>query len=239
MCLQEVDVAQQRSHGVHQPALAADAFGAREWGFAPTLAGTPSPWRTWHPLLPAVATGAALPTSPDRGTRGEESTSARATFGNALVSRAAVRAWHVLGLGQGRARLPVRAPDPTKGRHRWWSVPDEPRLALAAELDDVTVVTTHLSFSPATAVRQLRRMRGWASALPRPVVVAGDLNLPGAVAGPVLGGPGDGGYATYPAVAPRVRLDHVIPLDGVPAEHTQVRRLSVGDHLAVVLALVV
>lgn len=237
VCLQEVDVDQPRSHRVHQAALAAEALGAPEWAFAPTLAGTPSPWRTWHPLLPTVTTSDASPTSQEASRRGEGVRS-RGTYGVAVVSRVPVRSWRVLGLGGSAASLPMRVPDPRTGQPRWWWVPDEPRVALAADLDDATVVTTHLSFSPVPAVRQLRRVRKWAVAAQRPVVVAGDLNLPAAVVGALLGVPGLDREPTYPAPAPRLRLDHVVALDG-PAAHTSVQRLDVGDHRAVVATLAV
>ena len=227
-----MDVDQPRSHGVHQVALAAEALGAREWAFAPTLVGTPSPWRTWQPLLPTVATSDAFRTS-QGASRRTEGVRSRGTYGIAVVSRVPVRSWRVLGLGGSTASLPMRAPDPATGRLRWWWVPDEPRVALAADLADVTVVTTHLSFSPVTAARQLRRVREWMAGAGRAVVVAGDLNLPPAVVSRLLGVPGLDREPTYPAPSPRLRLDHVVPLDG-RAGSTTVQHLDVGDHRAVV-----
>jgi endonuclease/exonuclease/phosphatase family metal-dependent hydrolase len=224
-CLQEVDVAQPRSHRAHQVEVAAEALRAPYWRFAPALTGTPSPWRTWHRLVPH--------------TRDAGGPADRPMFGNAVLSRRPVRAWHVLGLGSGRARLPLRAPGPD-GAARWWWVPDEPRVALAAELDGVTVVSTHLSYSPPTAVRQLLRLRAWTARLPGPVVVAGDLNLPGGLPARLLGGRGLVAGPTYPAVDPRLQLDHVLALPSagpVTAVASRTQRLDVGDHLAVVASL--
>jgi endonuclease/exonuclease/phosphatase family metal-dependent hydrolase len=170
LALQEVDAAQPRSHCADQAAVVAGAVGAVDWRAAATLAGTPGPVRTWRPLVPPLL-------------RGPGAAPAQPYFGIALLSRLPVRRWSVLGLGAGRARLPMRAPDPRTGRPRLWWIPDEPRAAVAAELDGLTVVATHLSFSPPTAVRQLRRLRAWIAELPGPVVVAGDLNLPGSLPG--------------------------------------------------------
>jgi endonuclease/exonuclease/phosphatase family metal-dependent hydrolase len=141
-----------------------------------------------------------------------------------------VRRWSVLGLGSGRARLPLRAPDPRTGRPQLWWIPDEPRAAVAAELDGLTVVATHLSFSPPTAVRQLRRLRAWLAQLPGPVVLAGDLNLPGGLPARLRGGRAAVRTPTYPADRPRLQLDHLL-LHGLRAEDAEARALPVGDHL--------
>jgi endonuclease/exonuclease/phosphatase family metal-dependent hydrolase len=224
LCLQEVDVGQPRSHLAHQARAVAAALAAPHWRFAPTLAGVPGPRRAWHPVVP-VALGASVPGG------------LRPLFGNAVVSRTPVLAWHVLGLGSSRARLPVRAAHPASGTPAWWWVPDEPRVALAAELDGVTVVCTHLSFWPPAAVRQLRRLRSWSARLPGPVVVAGDLNLPGTLPARLLGGTSAVRTPTYPAGTPRVQLDHVVLPVGCRASAASVRRLNVGDHRAVVVAV--
>ena len=217
LALQEVDAGQPRSDGVDQAAEVARALGAG-WRMCPTVAGTPDPFRSWQPLAPALR-------GPDDAVRGP-------LYGVALVSRRPVRRWHVLGLGSGRARLPLRAPDPRTGRPRTWWFPDEPRAAVAAEVEGATVVSTHLSFAPHTAVRQLLRVRRWVAGLPGPVVVAGDLNLPGGLPARVLRGRDVVRTPSFPAAAPRVRLDHLVLLgDATAAEGTAVR-LPVGDHLA-------
>lgn len=227
VCLQEVDVAQARSHGMHQVAVAAEALGTPYWRFVPTLAGTPSPLRTWHRVPPDTAHGHD---SADGG-------SGRPLYGIAILSRRPVRDWHVLELGHGRGRLPLRAHDPLTGADRWWWIPDEPRVAVAAELDDCTVVGTHLSFSPPTAVRQLRLMRRWLAGLRAPVVVAGDLNLPGRLPALLLGLRRLVAAPTYPVGEPRLQLDHVVGPAGVSAHDPAVERLDVGDHRAVSVTL--
>ncbi len=221
LAVQETDAAQPRSGSADQPALVAAALGAADWRAAATVAGTPGPVRSWTPVDPPVLRG---PGDPLPGP----------LYGIALVSRRPVLAWSVLPLGGGRARLPVRATDPRTGQARWWWIPDEPRVALAARLDGVTVVGTHLSFAPPTALRQLRALRRWAAALGGPVVVAGDLNLPGALPARLLGGVPLVREATFPGAEPRVQLDHLVSLGAEPAGPGSTVGLAVGDHRGLV-----
>jgi endonuclease/exonuclease/phosphatase family metal-dependent hydrolase len=217
LAVQEVDVGQARSHGVDQPAEVAAALGATDWRFAAAVAGTPSPFRSWTPVDPPVL-------------RGSWETLTGPHYGIALVSRLPVRRWSVRALGAGRARLPLQAPDPRTGRTRWWWFPDEPRLAIAAELAQCTVVGTHLSFAPHTALRQLGRVRRWARSLPGPVLLAGDLNLVGPLPARAFGAPRLVSEPSYPAPAPRVQFDHVLGPVALRPQRPEVRRLALGDH---------
>jgi endonuclease/exonuclease/phosphatase family metal-dependent hydrolase len=216
LAVQEVDAGQPRSAHADQAAVLAAALGAADWRMAAPLRGTPGPFRTWTTAEPPVLRG---PGDPPPGP----------LFGVALVSRRPVRRWSALGLGRGRGRLPMRASDPRTGRVRLWLFPDEPRAAVAAELEGLTVVGTHLSFAPVTAARQLHRLRRWAARLPGPVVVAGDLNLPGGVPARLLAAEPLVRAPSYPAAAPRVQLDHLLGL-GVRGAAAEVRALGVGDH---------
>jgi endonuclease/exonuclease/phosphatase family metal-dependent hydrolase len=135
------------------------------------------------------------------------------TYGIGLVSRLPVLAWRVRRLGASRAVLPMPLPGPA-GRPRLLLVPDEPRAAVAAVVDapggPVTVVSTHLSFAPHVSVQQLLGLRRWLRSLPAPVVVAGDLNLPGPVPRWLTGWTPLASGRTYPAADPRVQLDHLL-----------------------------
>lgn len=224
LALQEVDACQPRSHLVDQPAEVAAALGAPDWRFAAAVAGTPDPFRSWAPVDPPVLRGPGEPP-------------ARPHYGIALVSRAPVRRWSVLALGAGRSKLPLQAPDPRTGQNRWWWFPDEPRLAIAAELEHCTVVSTHLSFAPHTALRQLVRLRRWCARLPGPVVLAGDLNLAGPVPARVFGATRLVSGPTYPAAAPRLQFDHLLGPDGLDPQRPEVRRLAFGDHRLVTVTV--
>jgi endonuclease/exonuclease/phosphatase family metal-dependent hydrolase len=224
LAVQEVDACQPRSHLVDQAAEVAAALGARDWRYAAAVAGTPSPFRSWTPVDPPVL-------------RGPGESVATPHYGIALVSRLPVRRWSVLPLGAGRARLPLQATDPRTGAPRWWWFPDEPRVAIAAELDGCTVVATHLSFAPHTALRQLVRLRRWAATLPGPVLVAGDLNLIGPVPARVFGGRRLVSGPSYPATGPRVQFDHVLGPAGLDPRRPQVRRLGIGDHRLVCVSI--
>jgi hypothetical protein len=221
LAVQEADAGQPRSGGTDQPAVVAAALGAVDWRSAATVAGTPSPVRSWSAVDPPVL---RRPGDPVAGPE----------YGIALVSRRPVLEWSLLPLGCGRARLPLRAPDPRTGQVRWWWIPDEPRVAVAARLAGLTVVGTHLSFSPPTALRQLRALRRWTALLPGPVVLAGDLNLPGVLPARLLRGEPLVRAATFPGAQPRLQLDHLVALGAEPAGPGGATALAVGDHRALV-----
>ena len=219
LAVQEVDAGQPRSHGVDQAAALAAGLGARDWRGAATVAGTPDPFRTWSPAGPLL--------------RGPDAPADGPLYGIALLSRLPVLEWSVLDLGTGRARLPVQGLDPRTGQLRRWWFPDEPRAAVAARLESLTVVSTHLSFAPHTAVRQLLRLRRWIAAMPGPVVLAGDLNLPGAVPARLLGARALVRAPSFPASGPRLQLDHLLAVgDGLTGADPEARALPLGDHRA-------
>jgi endonuclease/exonuclease/phosphatase family metal-dependent hydrolase len=228
LAVQEVDVGQPRSQHVDQLAMVAEAFGATAWRFVPTLLGAPGPARGWE----RAAQGAAA----------ERRVADGPAYGIGLVSRRPVLAWRVRELGTSRARLPVALEG--RGRlPRVVFVPDEPRIAVAAVVDGplgpVSVLSTHLSFAPVAAWRQLRSLVRWAASLPGPRVLAGDLNLPGPLPARLTGWSALARAVTYPSPAPRVQLDHLLTDVGGdvldPAARTV--RLEVSDHLALLADL--
>ncbi|ADB73126.1 hypothetical protein Gobs01_02638 [Geodermatophilus obscurus DSM 43160] len=224
LAVQEVDAGQPRSHGVDQAAALAAGLGAADWRGAATVAGTPDPFRSWSPAGPLL--------------RGPHTPADGPLYGIALLSRLPVLEWSVLDLGAGRARLPVQGPDPRTGRVRWWWFPDEPRAAVAARLGSLTVVATHLSFAPPTAVRQLLRLRRWIAGMPGPVVLAGDLNLPGALPGRLLRATPLVREPSFPASGPRVQLDHLLAVgNGLRGRDAEASTLPVGDHRALTVTV--
>lgn len=245
LALSEVDDAQDRSGGLDQAAGAAAAVGLPHWRMAPTLTGTPGLRRDWAPLAGTLR-GPDDEQDDEQDDDGDSPRPAprRPTFGVALLVRRPVTAWHALDLGTGRGRLPLVVPDPVSGRTGVLLFPDEPRAAVAAVLTDGTVVAaTHLSFAPPTALRQLRRLSAWLRGLApagphgatRPVLLAGDLNLPAPLVCLAAGSPTLVRAPTFPGAAPRVQLDHVVSL-GAPVTATgSAQQLAVGDHRALVV----
>jgi endonuclease/exonuclease/phosphatase family metal-dependent hydrolase len=214
--LQEVDMRQARSGGVDQARLCAKVMGAVDHRFLPALAG---PFR-----YPGVR----------RRARHTERADAPG-YGIALLSRYPVRSWHT-------ALLPPATPW-VWGRVQLGT--DEPRVALAAEIDapsgPLTVVCTHLSvyrFPSVTwagglarrtvgyrsgtpgerhAERQVDDLLGQLEGLPRPLVLLGDLNLRAPIPAESTGWRPLATGDTYPRDDPRFQIDHVLWDEGSDA----------------------
>lgn len=228
--LQEVDRGQDRSGGVDQTAVLAAHLGAAHHRFLPALVGAPGPGRAWVPGPGPAGCG--------NGSGPAHTTPA---YGVGLLSRRPVRAWAARHFPAAPVSLPLLVPATPKPR--LVRVPDEPRAALAAVLDTpagpLTVITAHLSFVPGYNVRQLRALTRWARRFPAPRLLAGDVNLPGALPTLATGWRSLGRVATYPSYAPRVQFDHVLA-DGLGPDavlEVRAQRLAVSDHCALVVEL--
>ncbi|MEH1016506.1 endonuclease/exonuclease/phosphatase family protein [Micromonospora sp. CPCC 206060] len=191
LAIQEVDRDQHRSGRLDLTAVAARASGAGEHRFAAAVVGTPG--EGFRPL-----------THDDDGD-GEP------LYGVGLVSRFPVLSWRVTRLRPAPVRSPVFVSGPGGGLIL---LRDEPRVLLAAVVESpvgvMTVAATHLSFVPGWNVRQLRQVVAALRGLPGPRVLLGDLNLPAGLVGLVSRWRVLGRLPTYPAVRPRVQLDHII-----------------------------
>ena len=214
LALQEVDCGQPRSQGADQAAVAAAAMGAREYRFVATMAGVPGNWS---------------PASHDH--RPED-----ARYGIALLSRHPVRSWHTIELPGLRGRVPVVFP----GSRTLTIVQDEPRVAVVAMLDTpdgpLTVIATHLTLIPGWNAVQLRRLVRQVRALPRPLIVLGDLNLAGSWPSRVAQMRPLASALTFPLAAPVRQIDHILGMgllrstsDGVGLD------LGLSDHRALVV----
>jgi endonuclease/exonuclease/phosphatase family metal-dependent hydrolase len=229
--LQEVDVDQARSGLVHQPSAVATAIGAVDWRFVPTVIGTPGGLQGFRSSTRAERRADDRPPN-------QLTDSGQARYGIALLSRLPVVSWHQSVFEPAPMSLPLLVQ--TNGRPKMLRVRDEQRAALAAVIDgpfgQFTVATAHLSFVPGYNVRQLRKLRKWLAAFPRPLILIGDFNLPSPVPArtlkwtPLFRGP------TFPSYKPRIQFDHVL-VDGLSPRNlatAKVRAVSmpVSDHCA-------
>ncbi len=194
--LQEVDDSQPRSSGLHQIAILAQTFGANAWAYAPTVMGTPGEsWRTLTKSEQAIHTEVDQP-------------SQDASYGIGLVSKVPVTSWHHKNLGRSLIGLPLLIP--TERGVRFIYVKDEPRVALAAVLENgYTVCVTHLSFVPIVNYLQLQRAKRWLRKLPGKHILIGDLNMPWNL--PVLASKWRSLQQknTYPSWGGKVQFDYI------------------------------
>lgn len=218
LALQEVDRNQPRSHRADLTALAAEAMGASEHRFAPTMTGLPVVW--------TVVRGELPPGAP--------------SYGIALLSRYPVQSWRILHL----PHLPGWVPAVFPGSRRPRLVLDEPRVAVVAVLDlpdgPLTVVATHLSHIAWWSGVQLRHLVQVLRTEPRPLVLLGDLNLAGARPARITGWQSLAAAPTYPATAPSRQLDHLLASGAVlPSADGRATDLGLSDHRAVAVDVLV
>jgi endonuclease/exonuclease/phosphatase family metal-dependent hydrolase len=218
--IQEVDRHLDRSGGVDQPTVVAEALGAAHVCFVPTLTAVPGTPGRWRPVL-------------------GDAPLERGQYGIALVSRYPLRNVRVYRFPAAPFGLPLLVP----GRRLPMRVPDEPRAAVAALADTpygpITVVTTHLSFMPGWNVRQLRTIVHWVADLPAPRLLAGDLNMPGPLPRTVSGWQQLTRLPTYPAARPTVQFDHVLGwrIGRQAVADAASLQLPVSDHRALAVDL--
>ena len=213
LALQEVDRGQLRSGEQDLTAFAAEAMGAVWHRFEPTVLGTPG--ELWRPCGPGEDDGGPA-------------------YGVSLLSRLPVTRFGVIPMPAAPVHSPVVLPG---ARPRVVMLKDEPRAAVVAVVEqdglEVTVAGTHLSFVPGWNVRQLRGLRRELADWTRPVVLAGDLNLPGGMPAALTGWRRVVRAATYPATNPRVQLDHILVGYGrLRLTASGSRTLGVSDHCA-------
>ena len=225
--IQEIDFNQSRSLHVHHVQEIARTMETEHWAFAPTLIGTPG--GAWHALKKdSKAAHMQLITS-------TSGTLAETAYGIGLISKVPVKKWHRLELGRSIIGLPLAVP--RKRGVGLAYVKDEPRVALAAELENgFTIAVTHLSFVPFVNYFQLKKMQRWISQLPGTPIIMGDLNLPWNL-------PEKSGWKslalvkTYPSWAPRIQFDYVLTsqkgLTSIVSKVLTIPKLGVSDHLPI------
>ena len=234
--IQEVDEGLARSGVISQTRLVAEAMRTKHWGFAPVIIGEPgSKWRKLDSLDPKVVNEENLAANQGSHTEG--------SYGIGLVSKVPVIHWDRLELGNSPFGMPLVIPaENKKGKQsiRFIYVADEPRVALAASLDNGwTVINTHLSFVPFVNYRQLRKIKKWAAQLSArygtQVLIIGDMNLPKGL--PAVGSQWNSlvEQNSYPSWGGKVQFDYILSNTLKPDQFEVLPTIVTGvsDHLPV------
>lgn len=216
LALQEVDYLQPRSGNSKMIEELSTSCSYNHWVFAPTLHGTPG--STWVPATTIHSSHrlVELPTS----------------YGIGMLSRIPVREWKYLHLGKSPIGMPLLVTTPAGSRPAY--VPDEPRIAVAAMLEnDITVIAAHLSFVPPVNSLQLRKMKRWAESLPGKKVFLGDFN---ALLFGKSGLTSLHGSKSYPGWNPKVKFDFILSNE-VKATELKHEYPGVSDHMPLAVRL--
>jgi endonuclease/exonuclease/phosphatase family metal-dependent hydrolase len=234
--IQEVDEGLTRSGVVSQTRLVATAMRTQHWGFAPVIIGEPgSKSRKLDPLDLKIINEENLAVHQRSRTEGN--------YGIALVSKIPVKHWDRLELGNSPFGMPLVIPaENKKGKQsiRFIYVADEPRVALAATLDNGwTVINTHLSFVPFVNYRQLRKIKKWAAQLSKKygtqVLIIGDMNLPKGL--PAIASSWNSlvEQNSYPSWGSKIQFDYILSNTLKPDQYESLPTVVTGmsDHLPV------
>jgi endonuclease/exonuclease/phosphatase family metal-dependent hydrolase len=234
--IQEVDEQLARSGKVSQTALVAEAMRTQHWGFAPVMVGAPGEkWRKLNSLDAKIITHENVQSNRQSNVDGN--------YGIGIVSKIPVVNWDRLELGNSPFGMPLVIPTENKtGKQsiKMIYVADEPRVALAATLDNGwTVINTHLSFVPFVNYRQLRKIKKWASDLSAKygtqALIIGDLNLPKGLPSVASKWNSLVEQNSYPSWGGKVQFDYILSDSLKPDQYDALPTLSTGvsDHLPV------
>jgi endonuclease/exonuclease/phosphatase family metal-dependent hydrolase len=230
IAVQEVDYLLPRTGGVNQISEIATAMSATDWAFAPSVIGTPGEkWRKLNDRDPKYISNNSI---------GDLAGS----YGIAIASNIPVMKWQRLELGRSVIGMPLVVPTESetssKPKIRAIYVRDEPRVALAATLQNgFTVINTHLSFIPGVNLRQLNKLKRWAQQIARETntipIILGDLNLPKGI--PVIGSKWKSLVTqnTYPSWGAKIQFDYILAndLSGYQFTDRKTVKTGVSDHL--------
>ena len=238
IAVQEVDFNLPRSGGVNQIAEVASAMGAKDWVFAPSIIGTPGEkWRKLNESDPKVITN-------------KSSEVLSGSYGIAIASTIRVVKWHRFELGNSPIGMPLVVPTESetssRPKIRAIYVHDEPRLALAATLENgFTIVNTHLSFVPGVNLAQLKRLKKWSlqigSETNTKVLLMGDLNLPKNLPVALSEWRSLITQNTYPSWGAKVQFDYILSNELSPNEYkiSKYPAMAISDHLPIGIDLLI
>jgi endonuclease/exonuclease/phosphatase family metal-dependent hydrolase len=247
--VQEVDAFQDRSDQVFQVADLASELGATYFGFVRCVIGTPGfKWRK-------VRKGeAVLITNSDLMNSGRNSDNPP-SYGIGLITNVPVKKWEILALGKSVVGLPLVFPAGSDGldgsennssaeskakpKLRFIYVKDEPRYAVAAQLENgYTVVNVHLSFVPLVNLYQLWRVKRWLAKMPGKHFLIGDLNLPFNIPVKLSKWKSLVSMASYPTWQPKIQFDYILSdnTTSVAVRSIQIHS-DISDHLPVTIEI--
>ena len=227
IAIQEVDHRLTRSNSSAQTSEIALAMNASDWAFAPGIIGSPE--GKWHTADDEIATNSGSTSDIESG-----------SYGIGIISKIKVLKWHRLNLGRSIVGMPLLIPDTETGKAKAIYIKDEPRLALAAELEiGWTVINTHLSFVPGVNVFQLAKLKKWADSFGEKVLLMGDFNLPGSI--PAIGSKWQSLILqnTYPSWKPKIQFDYILSKGVALKDVIQVptTKSTISDHLPLTIAI--
>ena len=225
--IQEVDHGLGRSNNAFQTRDIAIAMGAKNWAFAPSVIGSPE--GKWEKANNDIATNQKSTSEIDSG-----------SYGIGIVSKISVIKWHRLNLGRSLVGMPLLIPNTDTGKPKAIYIKDEPRLAIAAQLENGwTVINTHLSFVPGMNLLQLRKLKSWADSFGEKVLLLGDFNLPGGI--PAIGSNWQSLHVqnTYPSWKPKIQFDYILSKGVALKNVIQVptTKSTISDHLPLTIEI--
>jgi endonuclease/exonuclease/phosphatase family metal-dependent hydrolase len=234
--IQEVDEQLARSGNASQTAVVAEAMRTKHWGFAPVMVGAPGEkWRKLNSLDAKIITTDNIASNRQSNVDGN--------YGIGIVSRIPVVSWDRLELGNSPFGMPLVIPTESKtGKQsiKMVYVADEPRVALAATLDNGwTIINTHLSFVPIVNYRQLRKIKKWAAELAAKhgtqTLIIGDMNLPKGLPAVASRWNSLVEQNSYPSWGGKVQFDYILSDSLKPDQYEALPTLNTGvsDHLPV------
>jgi len=227
LAIQEVDHGLGRSNNAFQTRDIAIAMGANHYAFAPSVIGSPDgSWRKADSIVESNIAG--------------EADFQNESYGIGIVSKIPVTKWHRLDLGKSPFGAPIIIPNTETGKPKAIYIKDEPRLAIAAELENSwTVINTHLSFVPGMNLFQLRKLKNWADTFGDKVLLMGDFNLPGSI--PAMGSKWQSLILqnTYPSWLPKVQFDYILSKGIALKDVIQVptTKSTISDHLPLTIEI--
>jgi endonuclease/exonuclease/phosphatase family metal-dependent hydrolase len=227
LAIQEVDHNLSRTNHANQCANIALAIGASDWAFAPGIIGSPE--GKWQSAGSKIISNQVSDVEVESG-----------SYGIGIVSKIKVLKWHRLDLGRSFIGAPLLIPNTETGKAKSIYIRDEPRMALAAELENGwTIINTHLSFVPGMNLYQLTKLKKWADSFGDKVFLLGDFNLPIGI--PALGSNWQSLYAqnTYPSWMPKIQFDYILSKGIALKDVVQVptTRTGISDHLPLTIEI--